>query len=358
MPGIALPSLEPNAYMKVDDYIYSPGGLFYAILQDDGDFCIYYGSDPQHRVGDKALWCASSAGLKPDKNKGPYYALIKDDGDFCIYYGSSPRDGENVLWCASSAGLKPDKNKGPFSGMLYNSGDFCVTRLAQGVLWCASQASEGKLLIDPISSVEVTEISYQLDRGTIAPTVLLALYTQSVTNTTATTQSTSISGSIPTRDTSVWYNEVFSVPDVKPESTFITNIPFVSNGKIITSNEIAVEFAWSGMVERSDKWSYNVPVVVPQNMGVLATLSVKLVEISVPFILKGIVNFLSLNKVNVQINGLYLGQSTDGLSVSFRPLSQQELAASEQQSLSTTAGASDFPSVDSSILPQITVNVV
>jgi hypothetical protein len=71
--------LGTGEFLSTGDWLTSPNNLFYAVQQDDGNFCVYYGS-PQHNRG--VLWASMKYGPK-----GQYFAVPQDDGNFVVYQG-------------------------------------------------------------------------------------------------------------------------------------------------------------------------------------------------------------------------------------------------------------------------------
>lgn len=99
--------------LNVDDYLASTNGKFWAIMQFDGNFCIYRNpgtgdvSDYVNPGSMKLLWSSAQAGgYKLDPGSGHYFAEMQDDGNFCIYQGSP--DNKRFLWgSVQAAGYQP-----------------------------------------------------------------------------------------------------------------------------------------------------------------------------------------------------------------------------------------------------------
>lgn len=97
VPALAQPKthLEIDDYLKVNDYLVAPDRKSFAILQPDGNLCVFGGDEPQRKRAQ--LWCSGSA-----RNHGDYYAILGSDANLCIFRGSAPpahgRSGSSV-WC-------------------------------------------------------------------------------------------------------------------------------------------------------------------------------------------------------------------------------------------------------------------
>jgi PKD repeat protein len=75
-----------------------PNPPCYATVQSDGNFCVYPGSYPEERRGER-LWCSEKTGETKD-----YYAIVKDNGSLCVYEGSGPEDQDADEWNCLSPG--------------------------------------------------------------------------------------------------------------------------------------------------------------------------------------------------------------------------------------------------------------
>src|SRR6185312_4550282 len=95
--------LKTNDFLHVGEYIASPKGLFYAIMQEDGNFCIYQGSGPSNNQG--MTWALNrEGGVQSLPPTGAYFALLQANGNFCICRGSGPADSLGVIWALDQGG--------------------------------------------------------------------------------------------------------------------------------------------------------------------------------------------------------------------------------------------------------------
>ncbi len=95
--------LTTNQFLKVGDYLQSPNKTCFAVMQSDGNFCVYAGPDPMRNRG--YVWSCNSV----SHPQGEYIAIQQGDGNFCVYSGSQPTH-EGFIWC--------------WSGKSYPSGDY------------------------------------------------------------------------------------------------------------------------------------------------------------------------------------------------------------------------------------------
>jgi hypothetical protein len=162
-------SLVAGQYLNVNEYLVSPSGNYYAIVQPDGNFCVYHGSGPGGNPGKAALWAlnqsqpAGSFYLTLDSNSmlslyagtGPtspriwqdgshyksnpamqtgmihnyfnpdvVYAVLQDNGDLVIYHGDPGTDDTICLWSwqAAAAGSSNSPSPGGAAGAAFLQG--------------------------------------------------------------------------------------------------------------------------------------------------------------------------------------------------------------------------------------------
>lgn len=89
------PFMRAGDWLTTDQYLVSEGNHFHAVMQGDGNFCIYQGASPQQRHGTNK-WCTMRA-----PGKGQYFAVLQHDANFCVYKGAGPSNNQGLVWCAS-----------------------------------------------------------------------------------------------------------------------------------------------------------------------------------------------------------------------------------------------------------------
>ena len=100
--GFTLPALaqakthlEIDEYLKVNEYLVAPDRKSHAILQPDGNLCVFGGDEPKNKQAQ--LWCSGSS-----RSPGSYYAFLGSDANLCIFRGAAPpkhgKHGSSV-WC-------------------------------------------------------------------------------------------------------------------------------------------------------------------------------------------------------------------------------------------------------------------
>ena len=95
--GIAMPAfaqksmLKAGEFLKTNEYLVSAQKGVFAIVQGDGNFCVYRGTGPGDNKG--AITCSNSAGFK-----GDYFLIMQGDGNLVVYRGTGPGDNKGFVW--------------------------------------------------------------------------------------------------------------------------------------------------------------------------------------------------------------------------------------------------------------------
>jgi thioredoxin 1 len=121
-------SLPTGAYLATNDYLVSANGLYFVIMQGDGNLCIYHGSDPAHQGA--FVW---NSGVAP--GIGQYFVIMQSDGNLVVYKGSDPAHQGAFVW---NSGKAP--GAGVYSATMQNDGNLVVTT-GTTVLWSAQPLS-------------------------------------------------------------------------------------------------------------------------------------------------------------------------------------------------------------------------
>ena len=108
-------------FLAVNDYLVSPGGKYFAIMQGDGNFCVYHGAGPQNQGA--FVWGSVQA-AKYGPKTGAYFAIMQSDGNFCQYNGTPASQGSFVWGTVQVGGYGP--KSGAYFAIMQDDGNFCV----------------------------------------------------------------------------------------------------------------------------------------------------------------------------------------------------------------------------------------
>ncbi len=292
-----------NQVLTTNDYLVSSNHAFFAIMQGDGNLCVYRGSAPDASKG--FLWGA----LGQSQPNGDYFSIMQGDGNLCIYKGTGPSDNKGFVWGA----LNQSQPNQAYFAVLQDDGNLCVYKGTspsdnQGGVWCTSA-------IDPVVDIEISSINYDVAAAKIIKSTPADLYRQSVTNKTSQPQTSSISGSESVSETSGWSDSL--AVKVGVSTTFKTGIPFLAEGKITVSLDVTNTYTWNGSTTRTKTWSFNTPVTVPANSTYVALIAATISTISVPYTLTGTLILKSGARVPGIVNGMYTGSNSHDLTVTY-----------------------------------------
>jgi len=306
--------IKAGDYLKVDDYVQSPSGLFFAIQQEDGNFVIYYGSGPDDNHG--PLW---ASGLAP--GSGQFYAIQQENSNFCTYRGTDPGHSNGLLWCAMTSEwvlLNAAFNAGKkFFAVMQDDGNFCIypdagpnDKNARAV-WATGS-------YDPIKSIKANHLEYDVAGAQMLNSRTESLDTETVTNNSDVPQSSTISGSRTVTETSGW-SDALGV-SVSVSASFEGGVPLVADGTVTVSASASNTYTWNGSQSRSKTWNWSVPITAPPHTVTSAVASVMKSTISVPYTIIGTIVFTSGKEIPGRITGVYTGANSHNLEVTFSQL--------------------------------------
>jgi hypothetical protein len=140
-------TLSQGDYLTVGDFLFvasptQPYG-FCLMLTSDGDLRFFYGEPANPRqlqygsvLQDYSRSIYKQPGFQPGQG-GPasYFAIMQSDGNFCVYRGTGPADNHGHCWSTNTYG----KGSQPYAAMLHTDGNFHVGGSYQSgtmtVLW-------------------------------------------------------------------------------------------------------------------------------------------------------------------------------------------------------------------------------
>jgi thioredoxin 1 len=126
-------SLATGAYLATNDYLVSANGLYFVVMQGDGNLVIYHGSDPAHQGA--FVW---NSGKAP--GAGVYVATMQNDGNLVVTTGT------RVLWSAQQLSTSSQPPAGHPNLIYVSDQDFQSKVLSSPTFvivdFCASWAGE------------------------------------------------------------------------------------------------------------------------------------------------------------------------------------------------------------------------
>lgn len=108
--------LLPNQYLTTGDYLVSSNKWVHAVLQGDGNFVEYVGTDPSDPLHHEFVWNTGKTGPG-----GQFVAVMQSDGNFCVYQGTNANFHGAWVGCAGAA-------NGSTYAALQDDGNFVMYR--------------------------------------------------------------------------------------------------------------------------------------------------------------------------------------------------------------------------------------
>jgi C1A family cysteine protease len=105
--------VPPGKYLGVGDFVASSNRKYFAIMQGDGNFVLYHGSDPSNQG--PPFWASNTYG------QGQCFAIMQSDGNFVLYKGSDPAHQGAFVW---NSGRAP--GQGQYFAVMQNDANFVV----------------------------------------------------------------------------------------------------------------------------------------------------------------------------------------------------------------------------------------
>ncbi len=87
--------LKTDQYLQTGETLEATNGSCFAIMQNDGNFCMYSGSP---KKPGEYIWSALSKSLP----HADYFAIMQSDGNFCVYKGKGPKESHGFVWGSGS----------------------------------------------------------------------------------------------------------------------------------------------------------------------------------------------------------------------------------------------------------------
>jgi hypothetical protein len=292
--------LPMNRCLNVGDRIAAGNGMFFAMLDADGQLRVYRGACPAQEHG--VLW---ESGRGADG--GRFFALVQSDGNFCVYRGAGLSANEGWHW-----GTQMTAEGGRFHAVLNNDGSLCVCKgsdpaIAPDQLWSSGAT-------DPVASIDQIErIDYDLPAALVAASRAVDLYRETVSNPNGQVQTSMLSGSVIVSDTIAWSDELQA--GALAPARFKGAVPVVSSGKVVLSSEAGHAYIRNGAATTGKTWGFNAPAAVPPESSMMCLVSAIRSTLIVPYTMHGVFTLASGRQVSGSVDGTYSGSNCHDLSV-------------------------------------------
>lgn len=308
--------LQNGQSLAENQSLISANGCFTAVMQGDGNFCVY-----RNVANGGVLWAWAGS----PQSGGPFTAAMQSDGNFVIYAAQKP----NALWASLKMALplgeyfltmQPDGNLVVYAGTPASAG---------AAIWASSK-------MDAPVSFTAQSITYDLDNATMSAPEPMDLYTQTVSNSTNTTQASTITGTKGVSETVGWAN-AFGVK-VGVKTTLTTGVPLVVEGKLEISAEVTDTFTWNESTTTTTTVAFSAPVSVPPGETYQVTIIATNANYSVPYTLTGVYTLTSGIQVPGVMQGVYTGSNVSDTHVEYKNLTTGTAVPNEKLEITKKNG--------------------
>jgi hypothetical protein len=292
--------LSQNQFLYNDEYLISDNGVSTAWMLNDGSFVVYVGTNNGQS---SALWATGTGTADKD-----HFAIMQVDGNFCIYFGTGSGDNQGSLWSAHTT--PPDGSS--FYAVIQDDGNSYINQGidpndCQGSIWRSGNT-------DPVVSIEdITNMQYDIAHAKVISTSSISLGKLTLHNTTPVSQVNSISQSFTYAETHGWSDTAGISVTVK--STLQFNVPIIFDGKVEVSVQGSYSYSRNQSTISSNTFTYTGSVNVQPNTIGVVNVSMQSAEIAVPFTANCVYTLRSGSKVPGILRGIYAGSSCDQSSV-------------------------------------------
>ncbi len=226
------------------------------IMQADGNLCVYYGTDPDHKQS-PAFWCAGNA-----PGAGQYHLALHDDGLLAIYTGHE---------------------------------------LGQGMqIW-----TSGK--VDSVATFAWTEPDHDFRSATIEELDPVELYSDTLENNTDAPAQVIVKGQEDAPEISEW-TETQIVADMSNVKIppFSAMAPRIVAGKFV-AGDTSLTVNMNEENESGRTWQWYETVTVPAESELDVTVTVQMAKVTVPFFATALITYQSGQETFVHYQGVFTG---------------------------------------------------
>src|SRR5689334_7924831 len=144
-------SLPAGQFLQIGDYLVSDNGQYFAVMQGDGNFVLYYATAtvPPTPDGKRPFWATNTS------HSGSCFAIMQNDGNFVLYAGLDPAHAAAPYWASNT-----NKGSGQYTLIMQNDGNLVLYR--QGTaLWASNtvQASTPTPISQPAATGQLSAAS-------------------------------------------------------------------------------------------------------------------------------------------------------------------------------------------------------
>ena len=291
--------LIPGQFLLEGDYMVASNGIFYAILQGDGNFVVYPGTGPDGRQGG-ALWY-SGPHARP---AGTTFSLdMQPDGNLVMY--TNP--GNVGVWSSGTSGTN--------YALMQQNGEFVIYAGAPGsggpAVWRSNVSYT-------MTRMEVFGVSYDLARATLSDPQVAAYVEQVYRNDSSIDQQQIFQWEVAYEEARSWSSSLGGSIGIAAE--FKGGVPLVGpEGKVTISASVTFEETVGGESRKVETLTGTFPLTVPPFTHLEASTVVTVAAVTVPYTANAKYFFDNGVVLQATVNGVFAGSSKYRVETAARP---------------------------------------
>jgi hypothetical protein len=296
-----------NTVLFSGDYTTSPSGTYYAIFSPygayQGQLQVERGSNPSVSSPNNIANAISATPIQSG-TFGGYYADMQEDGNFVIYgsQNGQPVAPVQAVYATNTAGLGAT-----VYGQVSDNGSFSL-------FTGGSPSTQGQMVYsngvsDPVKSLALTGLNYNLNNVVVTPTGQLSGESLTQTNKTQTSETATGTLTLTYSKTETFQWALSQAVTLGVSSTTNVGVPGLIAGSstVSVSETTTVSFGHSDAETTGESFSAAVALNVPGNSEYEALLVGQQVSFSVPYTFTGVATYASGATANVVGSGTYVG---------------------------------------------------
>jgi hypothetical protein len=293
--------LKTNETLRAGEYLVSASGLFFAVQQRDGNFCVYHGSGPGDDQG-FLFGTVQDGGAGPFED-GEFFTIMQADGNLCVYRGTGRGDNQGFVFGIQDKNTGVPFPKGDFFAVMQDDGNLCVYHGTgpddnRGYVWGTGTAR--KVTRATFSNFVYEDGSHMQEEPRLA-----AVYRQTLRNETPVEQTHTVSLSCTYSESRSW--EVSAGLEVGVETTISGGVPFEMEGSVTVSAKVTVNARYGETHTEEKTFAEQVPVVAPANSTVACQAYVSTVAVAIPYVADAVLTYDDGRTVRGKVRGTYNG---------------------------------------------------
>lgn len=257
--------LKQGEFMRMGDILFSPGGCWRLGLFADAIAVSNYDKDAGFQI---IRWSG-----KFNKIVNSCHAIMQDDGNFCVYEGNNPEQRGELLW---HAGVTTGK-----IATMQNDGKFCLFNIYSPEYREGCIAWECGFHGEPVERYEILDVEYDYNNIVKQPPVMLNAFTQILSNHTDLEQQSEINFTVKESEKHYWENHSSNSYTVKGSLSYA--IPFGPKIGMEISGQFTKESINGNEVVTEKTKSYTVPVKVPPRSSIKVVALISRNTLRIPY---------------------------------------------------------------------------